>query len=90
MSRGEILGLIGPSGTGKSTLLRCMNLLEIPSSGEVQLAGQTLFKERTLLNARELIVLRRSLGMVFQHFKSLPEYECARKRGARPSTGARA
>ncbi|PBC37640.1 glutamine ABC transporter ATP-binding protein [Rhodococcus sp. ACPA4] len=72
VSRGEILGLIGPSGTGKSTLLRCMNLLEVPSSGEVQLAGQTLFKERTLLNARELIVLRRSLGMVFQHFNLFP------------------
>ena len=72
VSRGEILGLIGPSGTGKSTLLRCMNLLEIPSSGEVQLAGQTLFKERTLLNARERIVLRRSLGMVFQHFNLFP------------------
>ncbi|WP_258190643.1 MULTISPECIES: ATP-binding cassette domain-containing protein [unclassified Rhodococcus (in: high G+C Gram-positive bacteria)] len=72
VSRGEILGLIGPSETGKSTLLRCMNLLEIPSSGEVQLAGQTLFKERTLLNARELIVLRRSLGMVFQHFNLFP------------------
>ncbi|GAA4377031.1 amino acid ABC transporter ATP-binding protein [Paeniglutamicibacter cryotolerans] len=72
VSRGEILGLVGPSGTGKSTLLRCMNLLETPTSGELQLAGQMLFKEKVLLDTKELIVLRRSLGMVFQHFNLFP------------------
>lgn len=64
---GEIFGIIGKSGAGKSSLLRCVNLLEQPTSGVVRVAGQTL----TALTAKELRVARRSIGMIFQHFNLL-------------------
>jgi ABC-type polar amino acid transport system ATPase subunit len=72
VERGEVLGLIGPSGTGKSTFLRCLNLLEPPTSGAVYLDDQALYDNRVLLRQRELTVLRRKLGMVFQHFNLFP------------------
>lgn len=63
IKKGEIISVIGPSGTGKSTLLRCLNLLEVPTSGEVWIDGE----EITAKNA-DVPKMRRKTGMVFQSF----------------------
>ena len=60
---GEVIAVIGPSGTGKSTLLRCLNLLETPTAGSIRIAG-----EEILDPACDVSRIRRKLGMVFQSF----------------------
>ena len=64
---GEVISIIGPSGTGKSTLLRCINRLETPTSGQVIVDGVDV----CALGA-DLAKLRRSMGMVFQSFNLFP------------------
>lgn len=64
---GEMFGIIGRSGAGKSSLVRCINLLNRPTAGEVIVGGQNLLK----LNAAELRRARQRIGMVFQHFNLL-------------------
>lgn len=61
--RGEIISIIGPSGTGKSTLLRCLNRLETPTDGHIYVLGQDMMDKNTDINQ-----VRRSMGMVFQNF----------------------
>src|SRR5947209_7837054 len=56
--------IIGPSGTGKSTLIRCINRLVDPTSGEIIFRGQDLAR----LRGRELRIARRRMGMVFQEY----------------------
>jgi phosphonate transport system ATP-binding protein len=56
--------IIGPSGTGKSTLIRCINRLVDPTSGEIRFRGQDLAR----LKGRELRAARRRIGMVFQEY----------------------
>ena len=63
IKRGEVITIIGPSGTGKSTLMRCINRLETPTSGKVTVFGQDMGDKSTDMNA----VMRR-MGMVFQSF----------------------
>jgi polar amino acid transport system ATP-binding protein len=60
---GEKIVVVGPSGSGKSTFLRCLNLLEIPTSGEIWFDGQNITDPKTDINE-----VRRHMGMVFQHF----------------------
>lgn len=60
---GEKIVIVGPSGSGKSTFLRCLNLLEIPTSGEIWFDGQNITDPKTNINE-----VRRHMGMVFQHF----------------------
>lgn len=62
LSRGEILGVIGPTGSGKTTLLRLVNLLEAPSSGNIRLEGLALND----LTEKEKLSARRRMAMVFQ------------------------
>lgn len=64
---GEIFGIIGKSGAGKSSLIRCVNLLEKPSCGKVIVAGQEL----TALSPAALRSARHNIGMIFQHFNLL-------------------
>ena len=64
---GEKVVIIGPSGSGKSTFLRCMNLMEMPTSGTITFHGQ----EVTAPNAN-IDKIRQGLGMVFQHFNLFP------------------
>ena len=63
IEKGEVITIIGPSGTGKSTFLRCLNLLENPTSGEIEFEGKILTDKRTNINE-----VRRKMGMVFQNF----------------------
>ena len=65
--RGEVVSVIGPSGGGKSTFLRCLNLLETPDEGEILFKGQSVTGKR--LNIARY---RQSIGMVFQHFNVFP------------------
>lgn len=67
INKGEIFGVIGFSGAGKSSLLRCVNLLERPTSGKVIVDGHDL----TSLSAKEIREVKRNIGMVFQHFNLL-------------------
>ncbi|MEG2144219.1 MAG: amino acid ABC transporter ATP-binding protein [Oscillospiraceae bacterium] len=67
VEKGEVVSIIGPSGGGKSTFLRCLNLLEIPDSGSIFFDGVDITKEKTNLN-----VHRQKMGMVFQHFNVFP------------------
>ena len=67
INEGEVVCIIGPSASGKSTFLRCLNLLEQPTSGEVILDGEKI-------NApdRDIDKIREKLGMVFQNFNLFP------------------
>ena len=67
IKKGEVISIIGPSGTGKSTLLRCINRLETPTSGQIFIDGE----EITAKNCR-VHLLRRRMGMVFQSFNLFP------------------
>ena len=61
--RGEVISIIGPSGTGKSTFLRCLNLLEQPTSGSIIFDGEDILVKGYPVNR-----LRQKMGMVFQSF----------------------
>ena len=63
VERGEVISIIGPSGTGKSTLLRCVNRLETPTSGQIIVDGKDMCSPDIDLDA-----VRRKMGMVFQSF----------------------
>ena len=64
IDEGEFLAVIGLSGSGKSTFLRCLNMLVEPSSGSIRFRG----REVTSLRGQELREYRRGIGMIFQHF----------------------
>ena len=65
--RGEVISVIGPSGTGKSTLLRALNLLDPPSGGEVVFGGKNI-----LSKGYPVHLMRQKMGMVFQSFNLFP------------------
>ncbi|MFY9780789.1 MAG: ATP-binding cassette domain-containing protein [Candidatus Baltobacteraceae bacterium] len=69
VQRGEILGIIGRSGAGKTTLIRCLNGLEHPDTGAVEIDGVDI----TGLSERELQPIRRRIGMIFQQFNLLSQ-----------------
>ena len=64
---GEVVSIIGPSGGGKSTFLRCLNLLEKPTSGSIWFEGTELTGKKV-----DLDLHRQKIGMVFQHFNVFP------------------
>ncbi len=63
INKGDVISVIGPSGTGKSTLLRCLNQLEEPTSGTVTIDGQVITDPKCNIS-----LVRRKMGMVFQSF----------------------
>ncbi|HEE9622717.1 TPA: amino acid ABC transporter ATP-binding protein [Campylobacter coli] len=63
ISKGDIISIIGPSGGGKSTFLRCINRLELADSGEILIKGRNILDEQTDINK-----IRQKVSMVFQHF----------------------
>lgn len=73
IDEGTVTALVGPSGGGKSTLLRCINLLEIPTSGTLTLGNHTLdFSPNRKPAGSEIQAIRRQTGMVFQNFQLFP------------------
>ena len=75
LEKGEVLAIIGSSGGGKTTLLRCLNFLEIPDEGTLTLGGETLFDaaEGKAVTAR-IREKRLHFGLVFQQFNLFPQY----------------
>ena len=67
VSPGENVVVIGPSGSGESTFLRCLNLLEQPTAGTITFAGTEITDPKVNIDA-----MRRQMGMVFQHFNLFP------------------
>ncbi|MED7788273.1 ATP-binding cassette domain-containing protein [Francisella sp. 19X1-34] len=67
IKQGEIFGIIGHSGAGKSSLLRCLNLLEQPTDGSIFIADENITKK----NPKQLREFRRKVSMIFQHFNLL-------------------
>ena len=63
VQRGEVISLIGPSGMGKSTLLRALNMLEPPTSGDIRVNGELITAKGYPLHK-----MRQKIGMVFQSF----------------------
>lgn len=63
ISKGEVISIIGPSGTGKSTFMRCLNLLEHPTGGKVYIDDQDILDPKTDINK-----IRQKVGVVFQNF----------------------
>lgn len=67
IGKGECVCVIGASGSGKSTFLRCLNLLETPTKGEIIIGGTNLMDKNL-----DVDDLRKRVGMVFQHFNLFP------------------
>ena len=67
ISKGEVISIIGPSGGGKSTFLRCLNLLEVPEKGEIYFEGTNIADKSVNID-----IHRQKMGMVFQHFNVFP------------------
>ncbi|MFC4559835.1 phosphonate ABC transporter ATP-binding protein [Virgibacillus kekensis] len=66
--QGDFICVLGKSGAGKSTFIRCLNGLQRPSSGEIYLADNQI----TAISTGELRKARREMGMIFQHFNLIP------------------
>ena len=67
IEKGECVCIIGASGSGKSTFLRCLNLLETPTKGDITIDGMNIMEKGV-----DVDELRRKVGMVFQHFNLFP------------------
>lgn len=67
VEKGEVVSIIGPSGGGKSTFLRCLNMLEIPEEGKIFFEGVEITNAKVDINLH-----RQKMGMVFQHFNVFP------------------
>jgi len=63
IKKGEVIAIIGPSGGGKSTFLRCINRLEEPDSGHIRINGEDILNKKSDINK-----IRQKVSMVFQHF----------------------
>ena len=63
IKKGEVIAIIGPSGGGKSTFLRCINRLEEPDSGHIKINGKDILNKKSDINK-----IRQKVSMVFQHF----------------------
>ena len=72
IEKGEVVSIIGPSGGGKSTFLRCLNLLEKPESGQIFFEGKQITGKHVDIDRH-----RQKMGMVFQHFNVFPHLTVA-------------
>ena len=77
--KGKVVVVIGPSGSGKSTFLRCLNLLELPTSGTVTFEGVDITDPKVNINLH-----RQKMGMVFQHFNLFPNMTVLRNMTVAP------
>ncbi|MEX2718183.1 MAG: ATP-binding cassette domain-containing protein, partial [Candidatus Sigynarchaeota archaeon] len=67
VQKGEVICVLGPSGTGKSSLIRCLNGLTVPQEGRILINGRVLDPQD-----KNISTLRRDIGFVFQHFELFP------------------
>ncbi len=74
LERGEVVSIIGSSGNGKTTLLRCLNLLDLPEEGSICVGGETIFEAGKKYKERDLRKNRLHFGLVFQNFNLFPQY----------------
>ena len=76
MDKGETMSVIGPSGGGKTTLLRCLNFLEMPGSGRISVNGTPIFDSSDGKKLSDADIRRNRLhfGLVFQNFNLFPQY----------------
>ena len=72
IQKGEVVSIIGPSGGGKSTFLRCLNLLEKPERGHIFFEGKEITGKHV-----DIDIHRQKMGMVFQHFNVFPHLSVA-------------
>ena len=72
IEKGEVVSIIGPSGGGKSTFLRCLNLLEKPEKGQIYFEGKEITGKHV-----DIDVHRQKMGMIFQHFNVFPHLTVA-------------
>lgn len=71
IEKGKVIVIIGPSGSGKTTFLRCLNALEIPTSGTIQI-GDVKIDFSQPVSKKEIAALRKESGMVFQQYNLFP------------------
>ena len=81
INKGEVVVIIGPSGSGKSTFLRSLNLLEIPTNGEIIFNGTDITAPKTNINKH-----RQKMGMVFRHFNLFPNMTVLKNMTSAPVT----
>ena len=81
IQKGEVVVVIGPSGSGKSTFLRSLNLLEIPTGGQILFNGTDITAPKTNINKH-----RQKMGMVFQHFNLFPNMTVLKNMTCAPVT----
>ncbi len=78
VNEGDVVAIIGSSGNGKTTLLRCLNFLEIPEKGKITVDDSVLFDSDTMTGGKKAKSIPREnrlkLGMVFQNFNLFPQY----------------
>ena len=79
INHGEVVVVIGPSGSGKSTFLRSLNLLEVPTEGEIYVDGHNI-----LAKGADINIHRQKMGMVFQHFNLFPHMTILRNKTIAP------
>ncbi|MGN1115215.1 MAG: amino acid ABC transporter ATP-binding protein [Candidatus Ornithomonoglobus sp.] len=79
IEKGEVVVVIGPSGSGKSTFLRSLNLLELPTSGQITFEGTDIAAPHVNINKH-----RQKMGMVFQHFNLFPNMTVLKNMTAAP------
>ena len=76
LEKGESVAIIGSSGCGKTTLLRCLNFLATPDEGRILVNGETLFDSSVVSSQKESEIRKKRLhfGLVFQNFNLFPQY----------------
>ncbi len=68
---GEVVALMGPSGSGKTTLLRAVSLIDPPTSGKIEIAGETIFEGKKVL-IDDRLLRRQRMGIIFQSYNLIP------------------
>ena len=87
VNKGEVLVILGSSGGGKTTLLRCLNFLEIPQEGTISVNGETIFdaSDKKEISEDKIKKNRLHFGLVFQQFNLFPQYNVLRNVTLAPS-----
>ena len=78
MNKGEVVSIIGSSGNGKTTLLRCLNFLEVPDGGEIIVDGKVVFPPDETIAKKAGANKQLNFGLVFQNFNLFPQYTALR------------